>query len=108
MTDKLELHMGEDYAVAMLPGDTTENAAIMFGCNTEDDFCEEVVKRYNAFGTLPGLSAEQVQQAREMMLAFDEAMACQKGGDSSASLIVLANYGDLASQYLRAILKATS
>jgi hypothetical protein len=46
--DKLELHMGEDYAVAMLPGDTTENAAIMFGCNTEDAFCEEVVKRYNA------------------------------------------------------------
>lgn len=47
MTDKLELHMGEDYAVAMLPRDTTDNAAIMFGCNTEDDFCEEVVKRYN-------------------------------------------------------------
>lgn len=106
--DKLELHMGEDYAVAMLPRDTTDNAAIMFGCNTEDAFCEEVVKRYNAFGSLPGLSAEQVELARKMMLDFDDAMACQKGSDSSASLIVMANYGDLASQYLRAILKATA
>ena len=47
-SDKLELHMGEDYAVAMLPGDVTDEALINFGCSAEDAFCEEVVKRYNA------------------------------------------------------------
>lgn len=52
--DKLELHLGEDYAVAMLPRDTTDNAAIMFGCNTEDAFCEDVVKRYNEHLNLTG------------------------------------------------------
>jgi hypothetical protein len=57
---------------------------------------------------IPGLTAEQVEQAREMMKDFDEAMECQKGSDSSASLIVLANYGDLAASYLRVILKAAA
>ena len=56
---------------------------------------------------IPGLTADHEANARQMMREFDEAMECQKGSDASASLIVLANYGDLASQYLRAILKAT-
>ncbi len=48
--DKLTLHMtGEgDYepATATLPGET--EAAITFGGHTEDEFCEEVVRRYNS------------------------------------------------------------
>lgn len=63
--DKLELHLGEDYAVAMLPHDTTENAAIMFGCNTEDDFCEEVVKRYNAYLDLEKRIARTIEMLVE-------------------------------------------
>lgn len=62
--DKLELHMGEDYAVAMLPRDTTDNAAIMFGCNTEDAFCEEVVKRYNAHPDLE----KRIARATDMLV----------------------------------------
>lgn len=44
---QLTLHMGEDYAVAMFPDETTDRASIYFGNHTDDDFCASVVRAVN-------------------------------------------------------------
>lgn len=48
----LTLHMGEDYAVALLPNETTDTASIFFGDHTDDAFCERVVRACNAHDDL--------------------------------------------------------
>lgn len=57
---------------------------------------------------IPGLTRDQAEEAKALLANYDSAMESQGKGSSDAKLIVMANYGDLAANYLRAILKAAA
>ena len=58
--------------------------------------------------TVEMTARELIAEARALYAAYEEAWASQPDTISNAKLIVLANYGDLALGYLRAIASATS
>ena len=51
------------------------------------------------------MTPEQREEAEKLLAAYDAAMASQPKTPSNATLIVMANYGDLCAALLRDILK---
>lgn len=51
------------------------------------------------------MTKEQRREAQGLLKAYDDAMACQSKNMADAKLIVMANYGDLAIEMLRSLLK---
>lgn len=97
---KLTFHMGADYACVMGSKQTTEDAVARLYGQSHD------IEAYGKlFASAPDVLAI-LKEGVATIKAFDDAMACQGEHSHDAKLIVMANYGDLAINALKAALKA--